>query len=222
VEKEINMMTQWFWKNAFLSFVSFIFCLSVLLVASPSRAMKMAPESGVSMSSSPHFSDIATHGMVAFGGAVVYLSHLPMFHSPHDEQAIFEVTFDGDGTKAYSQAKSSNKDALVTIVPQPFSLLAMIAQPKDFKADIFAGHFERGGQIVAAGIHVHVVQVVYAHHIGDPPMDPQTDIEFGKAGDAQYKSHYIRAAPDFDQINRIDPKTGLSEIIYREDEDLAE
>jgi hypothetical protein len=37
------------------------------------------------------------HGMVLFGEQTAYLSHLPMFMSPHDYQAIFEVTLSKEG-----------------------------------------------------------------------------------------------------------------------------
>lgn len=36
------------------------------------------------------------HGMVLIGEERAYLSHLPMFHSPHDYQAVFEVTLTSD------------------------------------------------------------------------------------------------------------------------------
>ena len=36
--------------------------------------------------------EAANHGMLLFGEQAAYLSHLPMFGSPHNYQAIFEVT----------------------------------------------------------------------------------------------------------------------------------
>jgi hypothetical protein len=35
----------------------------------------------------------AVHGMLLVGEETLYLSHLPMFHSPHNYQVILEVRF---------------------------------------------------------------------------------------------------------------------------------
>jgi hypothetical protein len=53
------------------------------------------------------------HGMALFGEQTAYLSHLPMFMSPHDYQAIFEVTFakeGGDPLAAYVQDRQENPE----------------------------------------------------------------------------------------------------------------
>jgi hypothetical protein len=55
----------------------------------------------------------AFHGMVLFGELTAYLSHLPMFMSPHDYQAIFEVTLAKEGTDllaAYVQDRRENME----------------------------------------------------------------------------------------------------------------
>jgi hypothetical protein len=51
------------------------------------------------------------HGMVLFGERVTYLSHLSMFMSPHDYQAIFEVTLSKEGADplaAYVEDRRKN------------------------------------------------------------------------------------------------------------------
>src|SRR5215212_3920941 len=56
----------------------------------------------------------AFHGMVLFGEQTAYLSHLPMFMSPHDYQAIFEVTFSKEGTNplaAYVEDRRGNPES---------------------------------------------------------------------------------------------------------------
>lgn len=40
------------------------------------------------------------HGMALVGERHAYLSHLPMFHSPHDYQAVFEVSLTAGGADA--------------------------------------------------------------------------------------------------------------------------
>ncbi len=148
-----------------------------------------------------HASDIAVHGMFVFGKNPIYLNHLSMFMAPHDEQAIFEATLDDGG--AYAQVSSG----LVTLVPEPMSLEKLITQPHDFFADLYDGHFERGGHKIATHIRVHIVRVVHAHAIG--AAKPAPDIVFGDC-----HAHYITRAPDYDEISCGGVK------IYREDQDL--
>ena len=51
------------------------------------------------------------HGMVLVGEKRAYLYHLPMFHSPHDYQAVFEVSLtsdDADALPAYRRDRIDN------------------------------------------------------------------------------------------------------------------
>jgi hypothetical protein len=57
------------------------------------------------------------HGMVLVGQRRAYLSHLPMFMSPHDYQAVFEVTLTtggADAFPAYLQDRSTNPPGSTT------------------------------------------------------------------------------------------------------------
>jgi hypothetical protein len=108
------------------------------------------------------------HGMVLFGEQTAYLSHLPMFMSPHDYQAIFEVTFSKEGSDpmaAYVQDRRENTGSkMYGFAPvidagdqdpltDAFVLTDLVtpAHPQDpaspplrraFKGDIYRGHFE--------------------------------------------------------------------------------
>ena len=41
-----------------------------------------------------HGDTTGIHGMLLFGEDILYLSHLPMFASPHNFQVLLEVRFD--------------------------------------------------------------------------------------------------------------------------------
>ena len=108
------------------------------------------------------------HGMVLFGEQTAYLSHLPMFMSPHDYQAIFEVTLTKEGNDpmaAYVQDRRENSESgmygfepIIDLQDQdpltdPFVLSDLVtpSDPQDpnsppvrssFKGNIFRGHFE--------------------------------------------------------------------------------
>lgn len=164
----------------------------------------------------------SVHGMFVFGETTTYLSHLPMFMAPHDTQALFEVEFNGCGQKAYDAVKGPG--ALVTLVPEPFALGEMIAHPTSFKATLYQGHFERGGQPIASCVVVKILKVVHAHKLGEQAPTPAKEILFGTAEES-YKAHFITAAPDFDQIDLMTPlQTPQGPVapatIYREDDDL--
>ena len=46
----------------------------------------------VFFSSHARASEPAFHGMVLFGNKTHYISHLPMYHSPHDYQVVAQVS----------------------------------------------------------------------------------------------------------------------------------
>lgn len=166
---------------------------------------------------------VAVHGMFAFGEKTLYLSHLPMFHPPHDYQVIVEAVLDEKGMEAYAKAKKGNLDQMVTIVPEPFSLQAMIKHPMKLHADLYKGHFERGGVLLAKSVIVTIVKIVHVHKLGESSPNAEPLISFGE-GDERYQAHFIQAAPDFDEIERLPSQNGqsagVSKVIYREDQDL--
>src|SRR3954467_9380388 len=111
----------------------------------------------------------ATHGMLVFGQKQVYLSHLPMFHSPHDYQVIVAAEISPAAKAAYLDDQSLHPEVTVyTLVPEDFLLPEMIRHPKPFHADLYRGHFERGGTVIARQIEVRITQVVHFHQ-----FDPQ-------------------------------------------------
>jgi hypothetical protein len=145
----------------------------------------------------------SVHGMLVLGKDKIYLSHLPMFHSPHDYQAILEVKLDQASESVYSSLRSQG-DGLVTLVPEPFVLPDMLAHPKPFSADLYLGHFERGGSLKATKVMVIIQKVILARKIS--PLEEKASLYegfiFGEKNDL-YLSHIIRGRPDFDQFFSI-------------------
>ena len=124
----------------------------------------------------PHHNDPpSVHGMFLFGNDKIYLSHLPMFHSPHDYQAILEVELSQSTKEIYLQSKKSNPSKTVyTLVPEVFVLPEMINNPRPFKAKIFQGHFERGGTSITESITVKISEVIYFKKIDPNNSHPET------------------------------------------------
>src|SRR3954454_13246498 len=95
---------------------------------------------------------IGGHGMLLVGTAQAYLSHLPMFMSPHDFQVILEVAFTGAGEPQarYIQDRQQTGTKLYTFNPaQKWDIneLAPVGpqhQPQrtSFAGTIWRNHFE--------------------------------------------------------------------------------
>jgi hypothetical protein len=67
----------------------------------------------------------AVHGMLMVGEARVLLSHLPMFHAPHDQQIILEASLSAPGfnpQKKYVDDRNATQTRIYTWVPKPFVL----------------------------------------------------------------------------------------------------
>src|SRR5579871_2920801 len=97
----------------------------------------------------------AVHGMLVVGHQKIYMSHLPMFHAPHDYQAIFQVELSAAGSDpkaTYLKDSQTTGSKLYTFLPRPFVLAAAAAPGKSFTGDLYRGHFERGGTPIASEI----------------------------------------------------------------------
>lgn len=147
----------------------------------------------------------ATHGMLLFGGNVVYASHLPMFHSPHDYQLLMKLKLEDAPLSftlmKYNTAKRSSA-TYFTLVPEPMDLAKVVdGTLKTFTAIIFEGHFERGGKRIGP-VQVTVAELLYAQKL-DGSREPSDNryMIFGEKGE-YFAAHLIDGRPNFDAIAR--------------------
>lgn len=149
----------------------------------------------------------AIHGTLMVGGSNIYLSHLPMFHSPHEYQAIVEVDLGEAGDSVYLEDRKSHPlENVYTLQPQEkFVLPAMIQNPTTFVAKIYRGHFERGGTVIAESVPVKITKVIYFKKFETNASKPAGlyYILFGSSRE-QFVAHLITAKPDFDQVLRVE------------------
>lgn len=151
----------------------------------------------------------SVHGMLLFGKEVAYASHLPMFHAPHDYQLIMKLKLKDQPRSqtlaAYETAKS-NGATLFTLVPEVMDLTLLISGAKtSFKAAIFDGHFERGGQKLGPVV-VDVEKIVFSSKL-DGTQQPAafgSYLLFGELGE-YFGAHLIKSKPSFDAIMTISP-----------------
>ena len=156
--------------------------------------MQMTPPPGGHM---------GVHGMVMFGKN--YLSHIPMFHEPHDYQIIMDVHLEhpqiGPG--------ESFGDSLHTFVPDKFSLGDLLnGKLEKIQGTVYEGNFEDGGKPVLEGVTAHIDEVLHSHHLSNQ-QEARPELEYWLYGDRQdaYLVHPIAGGTaGFDQILHVDLK----------------
>lgn len=147
----------------------------------------------------------SVHGMLLFGNDNLYLSHLPMFHPPHDYQVILKIALSEEAKSTYFTAKKNDpQESVYTIVPEVFSLPDVVLSGQSFKATIFKGHFERGGVPITEQVSVEISEVVYFKKFEPSAQHPEkaTYVVFG-SGTELFAAHLISVKPDFDQIIEV-------------------
>ncbi len=156
-------------------------------------------------------STTGVHGMLLFGEEALYLSHLPMFASPHNFQVLLEVGLDDAGRKAFLSDREAAGDGIHTFVPKPFPITELAPHADgpgrtSIEGTIFRGHFERGGEPIAEGVFAEVHRVVHFSEL-DVGAKRSEDREltylcFGRPGQL-HLAHEVTARPDFDQVLRV-------------------
>ncbi len=156
----------------------------------------------------------STHGMLIFGDGPVYLSHLPMFHQPHDYQVLLEVDFvkpGADPLATYVEDRHVTGEKVYTLVPEKLSLPELFSGVRtSFKATLVRGHFERGGSPFLTNVTVNVKRVVFQKKF-DPMAGALPESRYIVFGDAHqlFAAHMIQKAPDFDHVVSIRLAEGI-------------
>jgi hypothetical protein len=154
----------------------------------------------------------STHGMLIFGTDKIYASHLPMFRTPHNYQIIIELTLDKvTKQKFITDQKLHPEYTTYTIEPEKFVLPDMINAKGSFKANLYRGHFERGGIKIADSIRIKISSIVYFEKFDEAAPKP-TEARFLVFGTSkeQFAIHQISNKPDFEQILQV--KAGVSNL----------
>lgn len=148
----------------------------------------------------------STHGMLVFGTmGKVYVSHLPMFHSPHDYQLIAELELPEAAKAVYQESLAANpQETIYTLVPETFVLPELVAHPRPFTASLVRGHFERGGSEIAGNVTVSLGKILHFRKFDKKAARPAhaTYLLFGDANES-FVAHLISARPDFDHVVKV-------------------
>ena len=158
-------------------------------------------------STAAHADHPSVHGMVLFGNQETYVSHLPMFHSPHDYQVVMKVSLNevaqGHTLQKYVAAKQAGHD-FFTLAPEVFDLTKIIDGSRTtFQAGLFDGHFERDGTNLGQ-LQVQITQSIHSHHLEEGRNDSGQESYFAfGANDEYYAVHLIAGKPSFDAILKV-------------------
>ncbi len=158
---------------------------------------------------------MGTHGMVLFGsGKRRFLSHIPMFHRPHDVQLLLSVSL----VHPELPAGKDFSDGTYTVEPERFDLDALAqGRLKQFRATIYQGSFEGGGTPLHRDVTVRVEKVEQVRHLDEKaPELPELRYWVVGSGKEAWLVHAISRAPDFDHVVKV----SLDKPVSRKGADL--
>ncbi|MES2504773.1 MAG: hypothetical protein V4534_07850 [Myxococcota bacterium] len=151
------------------------------------------------------------HGMLIFGKSKIYASHLPMFHMPHDYQAVMELNLPSKAADIYfKDAKIHGARWIYTLVPEPFVLPEMLKSPRAFSARLYRGHFERGGVEILKIDQVNISRVVLNRKLSEKSAAFRYSAYLFGSSQEPYALHFIQGKPSFDQILRLKPQASMN------------
>ncbi len=152
-----------------------------------------------------HAQSAAVHGMVLFGSDQLYVSHIPMYMTPHDHQALIKVKISSTGLAAYAKYNTAAGQQYFTLAPKPFVLPTLLnGTLTSFKADLYRGSFEQGGQVIASNITVQVEKIEYQARLSKATK-PATSLTYMTLNDGEnsFLAHKLTAPNNFDHIVQI-------------------
>lgn len=152
----------------------------------------------------------SVHGMLVVGTNQLYLSHLPMFHTPHDYQVILEVEIPPAARRTYLENNELHAESVYTIVPEAFVLPEMVQKPRPFTAQLYRGHFERGGVLIDSNVMVVIKRVVHFQKLARVAARPRPAQYLAFGADREwFLAHVITGRPNFDQLVELSSKVSM-------------
>ena len=77
-----------------------------------------------------------------FGRSSIYFSHLAMFHSPHDYQAILKVDMGSEARQIYLDDLENHPEvSYYTFVPKAMVLADVVSSKQTFRGALYRGAF---------------------------------------------------------------------------------
>jgi hypothetical protein len=137
--------------------------------------------------------------MVLVGnGSYMYASLLSSYKEPKNVQLIYEI--DNKNLALMNLVRDAD---LVTILPKPFNLEHLLrAEHLKITADVYMGHFARGGILTYQGIELDLTKQLYLRMLDDPEKS-HIRHKYDSVmlqNDQRLLVHQIQTPPSYDQI----------------------
>ncbi|WP_231731536.1 hypothetical protein [Colwellia sp. TT2012] len=150
---------------------------------------------------------MGVHGMVLVNrGSTIYASHLPLYRKPHNVQLLYKLA-----NKDLAILQTIRDSQFITIKPKPFNLQRLMRGEKMvIQADLYEGHFERGGMLVYENISLSFDKKLYVrtlHDLKPASKNQQYDV-VSLSQNYKLYIHKIQQAPSFAHILAIDLEAG--------------
>ncbi|MFT4940825.1 MAG: hypothetical protein ACI88A_003884 [Paraglaciecola sp.] len=139
------------------------------------------------------------HGMVLMNnGSDLFASHLPTYNKPHDAQIIYTIGV-SDAALLYLIRDAD----MVTIKPKPFNLQRLVrGESFTVKADVYMGHFERGGMLTYESMDITFDEQLYLRMLDKPQNSHirQTYDSVTLKNNQRILVHQIQKPPSYDHL----------------------
>jgi hypothetical protein len=162
------------------------------------------------------------HGMLLFGEQSTFISHLPLYASPHNFQILLRLEMQAEGgidpQAEYIQDRQQSGEVLYTLIPSDFAISDLAdalraGQPFPIRGIIVRGHFERGGTPILGGqdFPMTISAAMHFRQLNAGEADPAEGryLLFGE-GDEAFLVHKIAGRPDFDHVVSV---TGADDLL---------
>ena len=152
----------------------------------------------VSHQNHPAKTAMGIHGMAIFNVDGQFIaSHMPLANSIHAHQVIFSIQLPPKIQSAL--AEQTEQQMLFSIMPEPFDLHHLLdGALTSFSANIYQGHFERGGTVIFPEVKINVKKILLSM-----PLIKQKNGRYYFIRTAERSGlvvHKIGSKPSFDQI----------------------
>ncbi len=147
------------------------------------------------------------HGMVLVThGSTIFASKLSRYQKPHNVQLIYKLD-----NKDLAILQTVRDSQFITIKPKPFNLQRLMRGEKVvIQADLYDGHYNRGGMLVYENISLTFDEKLYLRSFDDikPSSKMQEYDVVSLRKNYKLYIHRIQQAPSFDHLLGVDLVAG--------------
>lgn len=136
----------------------------------------------------------------------IYASNIATYHKPHNVQLLYKLE-----NKDLALLQTVRDGQLTTIKIKPFNLQRLMRGEKVVvNADVYTGHYNRGGMLVYQNMPLSFVKKLYVRPLDNLKVSTKTQEYDVVSLHKNYKIyvHKIQKAPSFDHLILIDVDAG--------------